>query len=153
MKDNAIKLGAVVLAALLAAGCASMSGTQLKETETLKARLDSLESQVATLTQRLDQATQDQQLAQGQDGGLSAGPASEKTRVSKGATNLIWTVRQTQRALAAAGFYKGTLDGKGGPLTRKALREFQQAHGLKSDGIVGPATSEALARYLEEPRE
>jgi len=149
MRNN-VKLGMAVLAAMVAAGCASLSTPRLKETAEMKTRLDSLESQVAALNQRLEDLAQQQQPAQGATRTLAGGAGSQKA----GATaKTPWTVRQTQRALAAAGFYKGAIDGKDGPQTRKALKEFQQANGLKSDGIVGPATTAMLGRYLEAERE
>lgn len=154
MKDN-VKLGSIILTMMLAAGCASLSGTQAKETEDLKVRVNSLESQVAALNQHLEQETQDQPSAQGQVKGPSpAGMTSQTLRAPKGTAKTQWTVRQTQQALVSAGFYKGVVDGREGPRTREAIKEFQRAQGLKADGVVGPATTQALARYVEtEQRE
>ena len=45
-----------------------------------------------------------------------------------------------QQALKAAGFYKGTVDGKLGNGTKAAIVKFQKANGLKADGIVGEKT-------------
>lgn len=58
------------------------------------------------------------------------------------------SAKQIQRALKAAGFYKGTIDGKIGPQTKAAIRSFQKSHGLKVDGVVGKKTAAALRRYL-----
>lgn len=48
-------------------------------------------------------------------------------------------VRQIQRALQGAGL-RVVVDGVFGTITTEAVREFQRTHGLKADGIVGPAT-------------
>ena len=48
-------------------------------------------------------------------------------------------VKQIQRALAGAGLGVA-VDGIFGVLTAEAVCEFQRTHGLKADGIVGPAT-------------
>lgn len=53
-------------------------------------------------------------------------------------------VRQIQKALAGAGL-RVIVDGKFGPITEEAVKEFQKQKGLTPDGIVGPAT---LARLI-----
>ncbi len=53
-----------------------------------------------------------------------------------------------QAALKEAGFNPGSLDGKFGPQTQKAIQQFQKAKGLKSDGKVGYKTLTKLAEYL-----
>ena len=55
---------------------------------------------------------------------------------------------QIQTALKNAGFYTGTIDGKIGPMSKKAIIEFQKANGLQADGKVGPKTWAALEKYL-----
>ncbi|MBI4343715.1 MAG: peptidoglycan-binding protein [Candidatus Omnitrophica bacterium] len=57
--------------------------------------------------------------------------------------------RDVQRALKAAGFYQGALDGKRGPATQQAIQEFQRMNGLKVDGKVGPQTWAKLTSYLD----
>jgi Transglycosylase SLT domain/Putative peptidoglycan binding domain len=51
-----------------------------------------------------------------------------------------------QVALARHGLYGGPVDAEPGPLTRAAVRRFQENHGLVPDGIVGPKTRHALGR-------
>ncbi|MCY1022132.1 peptidoglycan-binding domain-containing protein [Pyxidicoccus sp. MSG2] len=60
----------------------------------------------------------------------------------KGTTND--TVRGLQDRLRSAGFNPGKTDGKFGPATERAVRDFQRAMGLKADGVVGRRTFEAL---------
>ncbi len=58
-------------------------------------------------------------------------------------------VKKVQTALVAAGFDPGSTDGKTSPQTIQAIKNFQEANGLKVDGIVGVATWEKLQGYLE----
>ncbi len=69
----------------------------------------------------------------------------------KKGTCIRWTLRfghldpveyltGVQARLTNLGFYYGRVDGENGPLTRRAVRAFQERHGLKVDGIPGPIT-------------
>jgi peptidoglycan hydrolase-like protein with peptidoglycan-binding domain len=58
-------------------------------------------------------------------------------------------IKKVQLALREAGFDPGPIDGELGPRTDQALRSFQRANGLESDGIVGVKTWSALSEYLE----
>jgi peptidoglycan hydrolase-like protein with peptidoglycan-binding domain len=53
-------------------------------------------------------------------------------------------VKQLQERLKEKGFNPGTIDGVFGLGTKSAVRAFQKANGLESDGVVGPATWKAL---------
>ncbi|MDD3334531.1 MAG: peptidoglycan-binding protein [Eubacteriales bacterium] len=53
-------------------------------------------------------------------------------------------VRQMQKALKNKGFYSGDIDGKFGPSTKAAVKNFQSSMGLKSDGRPGNKTLTAL---------
>lgn len=59
------------------------------------------------------------------------------------------TVSEIQAALKNAGYYTGVIDGKIGPLTRRATEDFQKASGLAIDGKVGPKTWSILSAYLK----
>jgi len=58
------------------------------------------------------------------------------------------TASEIQTALKNANFYNGPIDGKIGPLTRKAIEEFQNANGLQVDGKVGTKTWAVLSKHL-----
>ena len=146
--NNIGKLVAFVAAGAMVAGCSSLSGTRVKKDEELNTRLANLEGQVTRLDQRVDEIAQDTAEPTAAGNEASSGQAASAARSAQ-----KLTTRQIQRALASAGFYKGMVDGKEGPQTRRAIREFQQAKGLKADGVVGSSTRQALAKYLEEPKE
>ncbi len=134
-------VGSMVMAGVLLAGCATSGGP--KETDLLKSRIDMLEGQVNTLNQRVDEMGQP--ASSGSSALFNSGSDSRRSSSSKSKLS----TRQVQKALAAAGYYQGNVDGKEGPQTKKAIKAFQQANGLKADGVVGAATSEALSKYLE----
>jgi peptidoglycan L-alanyl-D-glutamate endopeptidase CwlK len=54
-------------------------------------------------------------------------------------------VRTLQARLIKLGFKPGIIDGKFGPLTKKAVIAFQKSRKLRPDGLVGPKTQAALA--------
>ena len=58
------------------------------------------------------------------------------------------SVRDVQKALNRAGYYEDAIDGKMGRKTKQAIRDFQAAHDLKVDGIVGRRTWAKMRNYL-----
>ncbi|MGV3625109.1 MAG: peptidoglycan-binding protein [Archangium sp.] len=54
-------------------------------------------------------------------------------------------VKALQQALAREGFDPGSVDGKFGPNTERAVKAFQRANGLTVDGLVGAKTRAALS--------
>ena len=74
--------------------------------------------------------------------------ANPATGTPKGVTASVKpSTREIQQALKNSGFYQGSLDGKMGPMTKEAIREFQRVHGLKDDGVVGKQTWTQLGTY------
>ena len=57
-------------------------------------------------------------------------------------------IKLIQRILKARGFSPGVADGRGGPKTTEAIRQFQKAHGLVADGKIGYKTLLKLSSYL-----
>ncbi len=53
-------------------------------------------------------------------------------------------VTKIQTRLKNWGYYKGSVDGKYGAQTQKAVKEFQRKNGLTADGIAGSATLAAM---------
>ena len=56
-------------------------------------------------------------------------------------------VARLQGALNRAEFLNPNPTGYFGKQTKAAVLDFQRAHGLRVDGIVGPQTQKALGRY------
>jgi peptidoglycan hydrolase-like protein with peptidoglycan-binding domain len=80
---------------------------------------------------------------------LSPGQSKEaKAEQISLSSNTEERITQIQTALKKAGFYTGEVDGRLGSQTRKAIRAFQKANGLKPDSVVGLKTWEDLKEYL-----
>ena len=58
------------------------------------------------------------------------------------------TAKEIQTALKNAGYDPGSMDGKIGPRTRQAVKDFQKSKGLVPDGAVGPKTWASLGKHL-----
>ena len=54
------------------------------------------------------------------------------------------SVRQIQSALRNAGFNPGTIDGNLGPMTKRAIKEFQMSKGLIQNGEIDTKTLKKL---------
>ncbi len=74
----------------------------------------------------------------------SVGPVSEDE-------NKVEHDKRIQTALKNAGFYTGEIDGKIGPMSKKAITDFQRSKGLVADGKVGPKTWSELEKFLVTP--
>ena len=170
MRQTAVVM---VLALAGAAGCASSRKHEMA-VQDLKAQVGVLESRVSSIDER-QQAIEQKALSQREDvaylkgktsasptnvsvttmapGGsepvMSAGRRSGKNRgVLYHQPKVSMSTRDIQRALKRAGYYTGHIDGAIGPRTKKAVRAFQKASGLKPDGIIGQQTWAKLQEYL-----
>jgi len=147
-----LRLAVIVLAALVVSGCASTRTAQ--EVKRLQAQVGLLDERLtqlersggtwpstAAMTEPLTEPT----------AAVSISPASS-ARSAKGtgaSTSSKPSTRQIQQALKNAGFYQGSVDGKMGPVTREAIKEFQRINGLTDDGVVGKKTWAKLSAYAE----
>ena len=158
-----------VTSLILLSGCSSMSGGS--SNNSTNAQMGVLADEVT----RLDQALQETrgQLQQEQarvaalesrlGGGGSVGPTSSDSNASayssspsepyagiyRTPSGFELPASSVQKALKGAGFYNGDMDGKVGPDTREAVRNFQRANGLTPDGIIGKSTWNLLKKHLD----
>lgn len=66
------------------------------------------------------------------------------TNISSNSPYSATTVRNVQQALNDKGFNAGAADGRWGPSTETALRQFQTAQGLPVNGVLDARTMSAL---------
>lgn len=134
---------------LVSSGCAAQRSAQ---------EINQLKSDIGLLDQRVNQleraslrqttgAWSGDPAAQAAPASQPAAPAAPKAAPSP---SVKPSKTEIQQALRNAGFYQGTLDGRIGPQTREAIRQFQQVNGLKVDGIVGRQTWDKLSPYLDQ---
>jgi len=79
-------------------------------------------------------------------------PTEEQYAIIGDATNFKMDtdeeIKAVQDALQKSGLYAGAIDGKLGPKSKQAIRDFQSANNLKVDGVVGPKTWQALQQQI-----
>ena len=144
----------IVGIAVVASGCASgKSAQQMKQLQTqvgmLDERLGQLERWTYSSAPAGTTTSADASSTRGMSvsvGGTSAA-APKKPAATTAKVSPKPSAREIQQALKNAGFYQGAVDGKMGPQTREAIKEFQRVHGLKDDGIVGKQTWAKLGAY------
>lgn len=79
----------------------------------------------------------------------SSSSSDEQSASSDKVIKVSASVSDVQKALKNAGFYKGSIDGKVGQQTKKAIESFQRQHNLTADGVIGRRTWEELKVYLQ----
>lgn len=78
-------------------------------------------------------------------GSMGQAPKASTTHAATHATS-SGKVKQAQQALQEAGLYKGKVDGKFGPQTKAAVKEFQKENGLKQTAHLDSATMKKLSQ-------
>ncbi|MBI2094123.1 MAG: peptidoglycan-binding protein [Candidatus Omnitrophica bacterium] len=134
---------------VMAAGCGSTRTRQ--DWVRLQSQMNLLDERVSQLERTGSGNYAAAPMADPLSGELSAF-ATQGPKFSPSASQAIPakpSTRQIQQALKNAGFYQGAIDGKMGPQTRSAVKEFQRIQGLTDDGVVGKRTWEKLSSYAE----
>jgi outer membrane murein-binding lipoprotein Lpp len=162
------KILLVVLSVFVLTGCATMQRNRTAAgSDTLQTKVANLEEQVAARDQQIqdlqseierlsdrvsNQSSRNDNVSYHRVEYVPLPDSSYSGKTSSKDGEIIRvpvSVEQVQKALKAAGNYGGKIDGKLGDQTKSGIREFQTAHNLKSDGIVGKSTWAALKTYIE----
>ncbi len=124
------------------AGCATTRPKPADPSSDLSARVAQLQSE----NQAKDQQIQDlqTQLSGTQESIQTGSNFSSLGKSSAGKSKWIHvpgvSVKDLQKALSAAGFDPGHIDGNMGKKTKSAIKAFQKKNNLKNDGVVGEKT-------------
>jgi len=129
-------LAIILLSTITLTGCALVTPQELSN------RMDSLDERIDRLEK--EEAAEDSGVSES----VTYVSSVEIESAPVAASKPVKTARDIQRALKNAGYYTGPIDGKLGPKSRKAIKEFQSDNGLKVDGVAGKKTKAALGTYL-----
>ncbi|ODT47412.1 peptidoglycan-binding domain-containing protein [Devosia sp. 63-57] len=99
----------------------------------------------AATTQPMPAPVVQQPVQQVQEPAVMVASISEVPQSGPPATN-VQLVTQIQRGLASLGFFRAPIDGKPGPETARAIREFENFHSYKMTGQVQPDLVELLVK-------
>ena len=138
--DMLVRLITVFVMVLFLAGCTCTNG---KRITSLEDKVSDLEGKISLFEERKNSLQTYEQ--------IETLPSNESTLSSVSESEVTvdsMTKEDIQTALKNAGLYNGAVDGKIGPETRKAIKEFQEANGLEPDGVAGAKTKSALIKYL-----
>lgn len=139
------KILAGILLSLFLTGCATTKGSQNIQVQQLQNQVTYLEAELQRKDNEIKCLENESQMKE--DRYFS--PDRQGASDDRGTVTLKMPIKDVQRALKNAGFYKGPIDGKMGPKTKQALKAFQKASGLKADMVVGGKTSKKLSEYLK----
>jgi peptidoglycan hydrolase-like protein with peptidoglycan-binding domain len=134
---------ALVAVPLALVGCKSKTDKMPEEMRT-----EATETPVALQEAQVAQVTEPSQTVATETIPPTAAPQIAEKAMAPVVEKAADRSKEVQTALKNAGFYAGTIDGKIGPKTKKAIEDFQKAKGLKIDGKVGPKTWAELEKYL-----
>ncbi|MEW5759104.1 MAG: peptidoglycan-binding domain-containing protein [Candidatus Omnitrophota bacterium] len=132
-----LKVISVVFFILCLSGCATCSKNTDVQIKNLQAELGQAKSELQQKDEQIK--ILEKELNYSKTNPVSTGEVG----------NIKLSVKQIQEGLKNAGYYDGPIDGKIGKDTRRAIRGFQEANGLKVDGIVGSQTALKLKEFLK----
>ena len=137
----------VLLIPILLAGCATAPSRKANELKIkqLQNRVNQLESEAGSKDD--DIARLERKLAECEEKSMDVSSQSLQPVYESNDFSSKMTVRQIQAALKKAKFYSGIVDGKMGPKTKEAIKEFQKEYGLKPDGVAGTKTRLKLMKH------
>ncbi len=141
MVKKVLLLGLAVVFVFSLSGCATMRKNDALEIQGLRNKVSALEAQLKEKDDELN-SSKETSVKGSEDINANAGKVGEAKQQAD--------PKQIQTALKNAGYYQGTVDGKMGKKTRKAVREFQKANNLPVNGKVGKNTWIVLKDYLEK---
>jgi len=134
-------MGLAVIGIFVLSGCATMKKNDALLNQELRNKISVLETQLKDKDDEIN-SLKESTLKGSEDVNLDLNKA--------GVARLRIDPKQIQSALKNAGYYDGSIDGKLGRKTRKAVRSFQKANNLPVDGRVGKNTWLVLKEYLEK---
>ena len=131
-------------------GCATTR--QKSTTEQLQIKIAELENQVSERDDEITDLQDELDSYQRESKRRDMVEEDVSTKLSKKDAETIRvdaSAGQVQIALKKAGYYNGAIDSKLGSGTKKAIKQFQQDHDLKADGVIGRQTWDKLKTYLD----
>ena len=149
-RKNLMLAVVAMVTVFLVSGCSTVPKKFKEEVSGIKSKVDTLDSRVGSVESK--QADAERMVSQ-QNQTIEELKAEKEKAVTTNISTRSAPVKgrghmkEVQICLQNAGFYKGKIDGVKGKSTKKAIKEFQKANGLKADGKVGPKTWEALSKY------
>ena len=143
----------VALAAVsVLSGCASLALSQdLQRLQSQVALVDERVTQLERVSTRTPIAAATSQTSTSGTTQTAEEPKQTQRSAPAERTRVVFrpATSDIQQALQDAGHFKGAVDGKMGPVTREAIREFQRMNGLQVDGIVGNKTWSKLSTHVD----
>jgi len=141
----------MVLSAFIISGCGTSQKKVQSEVTGIKTRVETLESRLEGVESKQAEAermTAEQAQALEDLKATGAPQAGTNISVMPKEFKRSGRTKDIQQALKNAGYYNGKIDGVKGKGTKRAVKEFQKANGLRADGVVGRRTWELLERHL-----